>query len=100
MISQFSLHISPGLRAYASYAAMLPPCARALNLRNCHISIAPAIRLASKSEIGMLYQTPATPKKRGRIIRQGSNSIIWRVRERNIALLACPMLWKKFAVTI
>ena len=32
--------------------------------------------------------------------RQGSNIIIWRVRERKIALPAIPILWKKFAVTI
>ena len=46
-----------------------------LNFRNCHTSIVPAIRLARRSEIGMLYQTPAAPKKRGKINRQGSNSL-------------------------
>ena len=48
----------------------------------------------------MLYHTPATPKNCGRISRQGSRISICRVRERNIALPAMPMLWKKLEVTI
>ena len=39
-----------------------------LNLRNCLTNITSATRLASKSENGILYHTPAAPKKRGRII--------------------------------
>ena len=59
-----------------------------LNLRNCLTNITSATRLASKSENGILYHTPAAPKKRGKIINAGSRKSIWRVRERKIALLA------------
>lgn len=47
---------------------------------------------ANKSEIGMLYHTPATPKNCGRMSRQGTNIRTCLLRERKIALLAIPML--------
>lgn len=70
------------------------------NWRNCHHNMVADIRLAIRSETGILIQTPVCPQKRGRINRQGIRMSTWRVMERKIALLAIPILWKKLEVTI
>ena len=56
--------------------------------------------LATISLIGILHQIPAAPMKVGRIMRHGSKNNNWRVSDKNIALFAIPMLWKKLDVTI
>ena len=55
---------------------------------------------AVKSAIGMLTQTPNVPQIGGRIIKQGTKKINWRVNERKIALRDKPMDRKKFEATI
>lgn len=42
------------------------------NFLNCIINISAATRLASKSETGMLTHTPSSPKKWGRMSKQGN----------------------------
>ena len=42
---------------------------------------------AMMSEMGMLYHTPFSPMKRGRMSNKGISSSTWRVSERNIELL-------------
>ena len=59
-----------------------------------------ATMLAIVSLIGMLHQIPAAPMKVGKMIRHGSRNSNWRVSDRNIALFAIPILWKKLDVTI
>mgnify|MGYP003443779371 CR=1 FL=1 len=59
-----------------------------------------ATMLAIVSLIGMLHQIPAAPMKVGKMIRHGSRNSNWRVSDRNIALFAIPILWKKLDVNL
>jgi hypothetical protein len=48
----------------------------------------------------MLHQIPAAPINFGRMMRQGRRNNNCRVSDKKMALLAMPILWKKFDVTI
>lgn len=59
-----------------------------------------AVTKAKKSATGILVQIPSNPIKRGKKIRPGSRYKSCRVSERNILILAFPILWKKLPITI
>lgn len=72
----------------------------ARKLLNCLYNRMPAKILDIASEIGMLYQTPSIPQKRGNISKQGSKKSSCRLSDMKMDFPAIPMLWKKLAVTI
>jgi len=55
---------------------------------------------ANPSDTGIADHAPVTPKKRGKISKQGIKNKNCRVRLRNIETLALPMDWKKLVITI
>ena len=55
---------------------------------------------ANPSETGMLIHTPFTPYKGGSKSNPGSRYTNWRESDRKILILAIPILWKKFDITI
>ena len=55
---------------------------------------------ANPSDTGIADHAPVTPKKRGKISKQGIRNKNCRVRLRNIETLALPMDWKKLVITI
>ena len=71
-----------------------------LNSWNCLYNNTAATILEIKSLIGILHQIPDAPINFGRMMRQGRRNNNCRVSDKKIALLAKPILWKKFPVTI
>ena len=64
------------------------------------IKITTAVTKANPSETGMLIHTPFTPYKGGSRSNPGSRYTNWRESDRKILILAIPILWKKFDITI
>ena len=70
------------------------------DLRYCIVSKYAATIVASESAATILYHTPFTPKKEGKISNPGNKKTTCLDNDMNMAFPGRPMLWKKFEVTI